>query len=86
MYSAPLCKVPASGDGEIRWEIGWEMGDGPAKTMVGTWRWETGDRRLEYLLELEQRRIDSCLPGAQLHGATMLPSRHVSDSSLVGLV
>jgi hypothetical protein len=55
MYSAPLCKVPASGDGEIRWEIGWEMGDGPAKTMVGTWRWETGDRRLEYLLELEQR-------------------------------
>jgi hypothetical protein len=36
-------------------EIRWEMGDGPAKTIVGTWRWETGDGRREHLLELEQR-------------------------------
>jgi hypothetical protein len=45
-----------------------------------------GDGRREASTRVRAARIDSCLPGAQLHGAIMLPSRHVSDSSLVGLV
>jgi hypothetical protein len=59
----------------------WASKDDSGYLAMGDRRWEAGAST-----RVGAARIDSCLPGAQLHGATMLPSRHVSDSSLVGLV